>query len=76
MLETLGDLSKRRGLVMGMEPADDESVIVAQVPQSEILSYIVDLKTMTQAQATFTSTFVRYDEIPAHIAESHSRIKR
>lgn len=67
--DVMGDLSKRRGLVMGMEPADDESVIVAQVPQSEILSYIVDLKTMTQAQATFTSTFVRYDEVPAHIAE-------
>ena len=65
----MGDLNKRRGLVMGMEPTNDESIIIAQVPQSEILTYIVDLKTMTQAQATYTSTFVRYDEVPTHIAD-------
>lgn len=67
--DVMGDLNKRRGLVMGMEPTNDESIIIAQVPQSEILTYIVDLKTMTQAQATYTSTFVRYDEVPTHIAD-------
>ncbi len=67
--DVMGDLNKRRGLVMGMEPSDEDSVIVAQVPQSEILTYIIDLKTMTQAQASFTSKFLRYDEVPPMIAE-------
>jgi elongation factor G len=67
--DVMGDLNKRRGLVMGMEPSDDDSVIIAQVPQSEILTYIIDLKTMTQAQASFTSKFLRYDEVPPLFAD-------
>ena len=64
----MGDLSKRRGIIEGIEVIGDEQYITAEVPQVELQKYIIDLKTMTQAQATFTMKFVRYDEVPSHLA--------
>jgi elongation factor G len=67
--DIMGDMSKRRGLIMGVEPVGDEQYITAECPQSELTSYIVDLKTMTQGQATFKMKFARYEEVPTHLAE-------
>ncbi len=67
--DIMGDLSKRRGLIMGQEPVGEESYITAEVPQVELSKYIIDLKTMTQGQATFTMKFIRYSEVPGNLVD-------
>lgn len=68
MGDIIGDLNKKRGRVLGMEPKDGEQVVVAEVPQSEIFKYATDLRSMTQARGSFTSRFERYEEVPANIS--------
>ena len=67
--DIMGDMSKRRGIILGIEPVGDEQFITAECPQSELTSYIIDLKTMTQGQATFRMKFSRYEEVPPHLSE-------
>lgn len=67
--DIMGDLNKRRGLITGIEPVGEEQIITADVPQNEIGKYIIDLKTMTQAQASFTMKFARFAEVPAHLVD-------
>ena len=63
--DIIGDLNKRRGRVMGMEPdSDGNQVIEAEVPQAEMSSYAIDLRAMTQARGSFTMKFERYEEVP------------
>ena len=65
MGDVIGDLNKRRGRVMGMNPDDDGNTVVeAEVPVAEMSSYAIDLRAMTQARGSFTLTFVRYEEVP------------
>ena len=61
----MGDLSSRRGRVLGMNPCDDGTVVVAEAPLSEMFKYATDLRSMTQARGYFTSEFVRYEDVPA-----------
>ncbi|MBE6950741.1 MAG: elongation factor G [Ruminococcaceae bacterium] len=63
--DVMGDLSKRRGRPMGMNPdKDGNTVIEAEVPMAEMASYAIDLRAMTQARGSFTLEFVRYEEVP------------
>ena len=63
--DVMGDLSKRRGRPMGMNPDHDgNTVIEAEVPMAEMSSYAIDLRAMTQARGSFTLEFVRYEEVP------------
>jgi elongation factor G len=63
--DVMGDLSKRRGRPMGMNPdADGNTVIEAEVPMAEMGSYAIDLRAMTQARGSFTLKFERYEEVP------------
>ena len=63
--DVMGDLSKRRGRPMGMNPdADGNTVVEAEVPMAEMSSYAIDLRAMTQARGSFTLEFVRYEEVP------------
>ncbi len=63
--DVMGDLSKRRGRPMGMNPdADGNTVIEAEVPMAEMGSYAIDLRAMTQARGSFTMKFERYEEVP------------
>ena len=63
--DVMGDLSKRRGRVMGMNPGDDgNTVIEAEVPMAEMATYAIDLRAMTQARGFFTLSFARYEEVP------------
>ena len=65
MGDVIGDLNKRRGRVMGMNPDNKGNTIVeAEVPMGEMASYAIDLRAMTQARGTFTLTFERYEEVP------------
>ena len=67
--DIIGDINKRRGVVEGMEVLDNEQVIIAQVPQAELATYILDLNALTQAQASFTMAFSCYQEVPAHLVD-------
>ena len=63
--DVMGDLSKRRGRPMGMNPDHEgNTVIEAEVPMAEMSSYAIDLRAMTQARGSFTLTFERYEEVP------------
>ena len=65
MGDEIGDLNKRRGRVMGMDPTGDGSqVITAEVPMAEMGSYAIDLRSMTQSRGSFTFHFVRYEDCP------------
>ncbi len=65
MGDVIGDLNKRRGRVMGMNPdSDGNTVVEAEVPMAEMSSYAIDLRAMTQARGSFTLSFERYEEVP------------
>jgi elongation factor G len=65
----MGDLSGRRGHVLGSEPAGDERTVVrAEVPQIEISRYAIDLRAFSHGAATFTRQFARYEPMPENIA--------
>ena len=65
MGDVIGDLNKRRGRVMGMNPDNDGNTVVeAEVPMAEMSSYAIDLRAMTQARGSFTLSFERYEEVP------------
>ena len=65
MGDVIGDLNKRRGRVMGMNPAPGgEQIIEAEVPMAEMTSYAIDLRAMTQSRGSFTFHFVRYEDCP------------
>ncbi|MBQ0037434.1 MAG: elongation factor G [Clostridiales bacterium] len=68
--DVMGDLNKRRGRVMGMNPTGDgEQVLEAEVPMAEMMSYAIDLRSMTQSRGTFTFNFVRYEDCPGAAQE-------
>ena len=70
--DVMGDLNKRRGKVMGIEPADDGSeyqVVLAEVPYSEMTEYVIDLRAATQGRGRFDFNFIRYDEVPASLTQ-------
>jgi elongation factor G len=70
MGDVMGDMNKRRGRILGMEPQEDGSqLVIAEAPQAELFEYAIDLRSMTQARGSFTMEFVRYDEVPGNIAE-------
>ena len=62
--DIMGDMTKRRGRVLGMEQGHGMQTIIAEVPEAEIVKYATDLKAMTQASGRFTRKFVRYEEVP------------
>ena len=70
MGDVMGDMNKRRGRILGMEPLEDgNQLVIAEAPQAELFEYAIDLRSMTQARGSFTMEFLRYEEVPANIAE-------
>lgn len=65
MGDIIGDLNKRRGRILGMEPVGGKQVITAEVPQAEMFKYATDLRSITQAKGSFKMSFERYEEVPA-----------
>ncbi|MGE5473565.1 MAG: elongation factor G [Ignavibacteriales bacterium] len=69
MGDIIGDLNKRRGRIMGMNPQDKGiQQVVAEVPMAEMFKYATDLRSLTQARGNFFMKFERYEEAPSHIA--------
>jgi len=69
--DVIGDLNSRRGRPLGMEPGVGGSGmtdIKAEVPMSEMLSYAPDLRAITGGRGEYTMEFVRYEEVPGHLA--------
>ncbi len=67
--DVIGDLNSRRGRPLGMEPAGaGMTEVKAEVPMAEMLSYAPDLRSITGGQGEFTMEFLRYEEVPGHLA--------
>jgi len=64
-----GDLNSRRGRLQGMEPAGGMTTIKAEVPLAEILTYSQSLTSLTGGRGDYSMHFVRYEEVPSHIAQ-------
>jgi elongation factor G len=69
MGDVIGDLSRRRGQINGMEQRGNAQVISAHVPLAEMFGYATDMRSTTQGRATYTMQFDRYEEVPPNIAE-------
>ena len=69
MGDVMGDLNRRRGIVLGM---DDDGIggkkVRAEVPLAEMFGYSTDLRSATQGRATYSMEFAKYAEAPAHVA--------
>ncbi|MFT7823968.1 MAG: elongation factor G [Sulfurimonas sp.] len=69
MGDVIGDVSKRRGQVNGMDDRAGNKIVNAFVPLSEMFGYSTDLRSMTQGRATYAMEFDHYDEVPTNVAK-------
>ncbi len=67
--DIIGDLNSRRGRVLGTTPRGHSNVVGAEVPLAEMLSYAPDLTSMTGGRGDYHMEFLRYEEVPAHMAQ-------
>jgi elongation factor G len=67
--DIMGNLNGRRGRVQGMDSKSGSTIIKAQVPLSEMLTYASDLTSMTQGRGTYAMEFSHYDVVPQPISE-------
>ncbi len=70
MGDVIGDLNRRRGRIMGMEPRGNGlQAVIAEAPQAEMFKYAIDLRSMTHGRGSFTAEFAHYEEMPSNMAE-------
>ena len=69
MGDVIGDISKRRGQVNGMNERSGNKIVDAFVPLSEMFGYSTDLRSMTQGRATYAMEFDHYEEVPSNISK-------
>jgi elongation factor G len=67
--DVMGDLSSRRGRPLGTDTVGGMTEVKAEVPMAEILTYAPDLRSLTGGQGEYTMEFLRYEEVPAHLAQ-------
>jgi elongation factor G len=67
--DVMGDLSSRRGRPLGTEAVGGMTEVKAEVPMAEMLVYAPDLRALTAGQGEYTLEFLRYEELPAHLAQ-------
>jgi elongation factor G len=67
--DVIGDLNSRRGRPQGMEPVGGLTEIKAEVPMAEMLTYAPDLRSLTGGRGDYAMEFLRYEEVPAHLAQ-------
>jgi elongation factor G len=68
--DVMGDLSARRGHILGLEGRGTSQTVKAYVPLSEMFGYATDLRSMTSGRATYSMEFHHYEELPANLAET------
>jgi len=64
-----GDLTSRRGRVIGMDQEGDLHVVRAEVPQAELFRYSTDLRSLTQGAGSFRMQYARYEQVPSHLVD-------
>ncbi len=64
-----GDLTHKRGRVLGMDSEDGMQVVIAEVPQAELFRYAAELRSMTGGQGSFDMEFNRYETVPSNVAQ-------
>ena len=70
MGDVIGDINTKRGKVLGMEPlGGGRQRVHAQAPQSEVLRYSIDLRSIARGRGKFSAKFSHYEEMPAHAAQ-------
>lgn len=69
MGDVVGDLNRRRGVILGMDENPIGKIITAEVPLAEMFGYATDLRSATQGRATYAMEFAKYSEAPAHVAQ-------
>ena len=69
MGDVMGDVSRRRGILQGMEDCPSGKIVNAHIPLSEMFGYSTDLRSQTQGRATYTMEFDHYAEAPASVVE-------
>jgi elongation factor G len=69
MGDVVGDLNRRRGMILGMDENPNGMVVTAEVPLSEMFGYATDLRSMSQGRANYSMEFKHYAETPANITE-------
>ena len=68
MGDVMGDLNRRRGMILGMDDVGGVKALKAEVPLSEMFGYSTTLRSMSQGRATYTMEFKKYQEAPANVA--------
>ncbi|MEZ0121213.1 MAG: elongation factor G [Candidatus Reddybacter sp.] len=69
MGDVVGDLNRRRGIILGMVDNSSGKVVTAEVPLAEMFGYATDVRSATQGRATFAMEFLKYSEAPANVAK-------
>ena len=69
MGDIMGDINKRRGRILSMNPEGQKKLIIAEIPLSEMQRYATDLRSMTQGRGSYTFKFERYEEAPMEIQQ-------
>ena len=70
MGDVVGDLNRRRGMILGMDENPSGKVVNAEVPLGEMFGYATDLRSATQGRATFTMEFEKYAPAPSNVADN------
>jgi elongation factor G len=70
MGDVVGDLNRRRGIILGMDESPSGKIVRSEVPLSEMFGYATDLRSSTQGRASYAMEFCKYSEAPANIAEA------
>jgi len=69
MGDVVGDLNRRRGMILGMADNSAGKIVTAEVPLAEMFGYATDVRSATQGRATFTMEFLKYSEAPPNVAQ-------
>jgi elongation factor G len=69
MGDVVGDLNRRRGMILGMDESPSGKVIDAEVPLAEMFGYATSLRSATQGRATYTMEFLKYQEAPRNVVD-------
>jgi len=68
--DVIGDMTGRRGRVLGMDPGSGATTVHAEVPMAEVLAYAPDLNSMTGGRGDYSMSLLRYEAVPGHVAQS------
>lgn len=69
MGDVIGDLNRRRGMILGMDENPSGKVVTAEVPLAEMFGYATDVRSMSQGRASYSMEFLHYSEVPGNVAK-------